>query len=81
MTEEMKQYLIFAAIAFAGYLLRYFGVNLPGLPAPPATKPATPAPSPVLEQVVGELKQHIADVENAQMKTKLIQTLVDKPAK
>lgn len=82
MTADPYTMLIYAAFALAGYLLKHYGVNLPFLPGgPPAAPAVAPANAPVLEKVVNELKQHLADVEHAAMKSKLIQTVIEKPAK
>ncbi len=72
MTPEMLQVLYMIGSALAGWAVRhYFG----GSPAP---APATPE-SGVIRLVVDEMKQHLADVEAAAMKAKLVQTVMDKP--
>lgn len=44
MNAELYQYLIYAGLALAGYLLRSWGIALPGMPATPAS-PAKPVPA------------------------------------
>lgn len=58
MTPEIQQYLIYAAIALAGYLLRHWGITLPGMSTVPTSLPGS---QPVTPATVGPLRQLIRD--------------------
>ncbi len=49
LTPEITQWLIYAAVAVGGYLLRHYHIAIPGLPQSPTPVVTPAAASPLLE--------------------------------
>ncbi len=59
MTPEVVQWLIYAAVAVGGYLLRHYHIAIPGLPQSP--NPLTPAVAPTDLETILKL---LASIQN-----------------
>lgn len=84
MNIDLQQTLFYAGIALLGYLLRWWGIALPGLPVKP-----TPQPEPVilpmqsvqssgfLDGAIDEITLHRAHEEKAKVKAKFVAAIMD----